>query len=82
MEPEPDLIIRAAVAADEAQWRRLWTDFNAFHGVRLPESVASANWRRIGDEAAPVGCLVAVEDGEMVGLRPTTCCTCTPGAST
>jgi GNAT superfamily N-acetyltransferase len=68
MEPEPDLIIRAAVAADEGQWRRLWTDFNAFHGVRLPERVANATWQRIRDEAAPMGCFVAVEDGEVVGL--------------
>ena len=68
MELKPHLIIRAPVAADESEWRSLWTAFNAFHGVRLPQRVADATWARILDPDVPLGCLVAVEDGEMAGL--------------
>ena len=68
MELKPQLTIRAPVAADEGEWRSLWTAFNAFHGVRFPERVADANWDRILDPDAPLGCLVAVENGELAGL--------------
>ena len=68
MELKAQLTIRAPVATDEGEWRSLWTAFNAFHGVRLPERVADANWGRILDPDAPMGGLVAVEDGKLVGL--------------
>jgi GNAT superfamily N-acetyltransferase len=66
------VIIRAAARHDYAQWRPLWDSYNAFydrHGATaLPEAIVQATWARFFDGAEPMHCLVAEQDGALLGL--------------
>lgn len=63
-----ELTIRPAAAADEQDWRRLWTAFNAFHGATLSEETTAITWSRILDPASPVAALIVVENGRTVAI--------------
>ena len=60
--------IRDAVAADAAEWRRLWDLYNAFYEHAVSEAVTAATWRRILDPGSSVLARVAVRDTAMVGF--------------
>ncbi|MCV2870438.1 GNAT family N-acetyltransferase [Defluviimonas sp. WL0002] len=62
------LVIRDAVAADEAGWRRLWSEFLTFYDKDLPDSVTSRTWARIMDPAHPMSLRLAELDGAPTGF--------------
>ena len=63
------LTLTPVTAADEADWRRLWTGYLDFYQTALPEAVYAQTFRRIvtGDHPGPYG-LLALRDGQAVGL--------------
>src|SRR6185312_787281 len=64
--------IRPIRRADYEEWRPLWDGYNAFYGrsgaTSLPEEITHVTWERFFDAAEPVHALVAVEEGNLVGL--------------
>lgn len=64
--------VRQVERQDYAQWRPLWDGYNAFYGregaTALPETITEATWGRFFKADEPVRCLVAEEDGALVGL--------------
>ena len=66
------VLIRAAERSDYAAWRVLWDGYNAFYGragdTALPEEVTAATWERFFAPAEPVQCLLAEQEGQVVGL--------------
>lgn len=63
------LVVRPLAEADEPEWRRLWTDYLTFYGTQVPETVyASTLARLIGNEPYDPKGLIAVLDGQAVGL--------------
>ena len=62
------IIIRDPTLADETAWRELWSQYNSFYKVNIPEAVTAHTWRRILDPASPVYGRLAVIDGEIVGF--------------
>ncbi|TPW30723.1 GNAT family N-acetyltransferase [Pararhizobium mangrovi] len=65
-----DLRIRPLDAADEAEWRRLWTGYLAFYESEVAEDIYAETFRRItGDDGPFEPCgLIAERNGEAVGL--------------
>ncbi|MEM7694813.1 MAG: GNAT family N-acetyltransferase [Pseudomonadota bacterium] len=63
------MMIRAITAADEADWRRLWTAYLAFYEAEVAEVVYATTFSRLlsDDGMAPRGRLALV-DGVAVGL--------------
>ncbi|MGB7260726.1 MAG: GNAT family N-acetyltransferase [Albidovulum sp.] len=63
------LTLRPLVAADEAEWRRLWHDYLAFYKTEMPEEVyASTFSRMITGGAGEFRGLIALWGGKPVGL--------------
>lgn len=63
------LIIRPLRAEDEAQWRRLWTDYLAFYESTVPEEVYQTTFERmLSDGEYEPSALIAELDGTPVGL--------------
>jgi GNAT superfamily N-acetyltransferase len=62
------LEIRDAKPEDEADWRRLWTGYNIFYKVMVPDEVTDATWRRVLDPASALFMRAAVLDGRLVGF--------------
>lgn len=62
------MVVRDARAADEADWRGLWTGYTAFYGAAVPEAVTAGTWARILDPEAPVFARLAEADGAVVGF--------------
>ncbi|MGU3495571.1 N-acetyltransferase family protein [Xanthobacteraceae bacterium A53D] len=62
------VIVRAPVAADEAEWRRLWAGYNDFYNADVPEAATAHTWRRLLDPASPVFGLMAELDGRLAGM--------------
>ena len=61
--------IRPLRAEDEADWRRLWTDYLTFYKTTLPEAVYQSSFKRLlGDDPQDFSGLLAVYDGQPVGL--------------
>ena len=64
--------IRQIAENDYAQWRPLWDGYNTFYGsfdaTALPEEITQQTWRRFFDDAEPVHCLVAEQDGKIAGI--------------
>jgi GNAT superfamily N-acetyltransferase len=55
-------VIRDPQVADEGDWRRLWSGYNAFYEAEIPEAVTSATWRRMLDPMSAIfGRLVLFE---------------------
>lgn len=63
------LEIRPLLPGDEAEWRRLWTDYLAFYETVLPEKIYALTWKRLmsGDPHEYSG-FVALKEGRPVGL--------------
>lgn len=60
------------VAAHKPAWLDLWSQYNSFYGRRgetaLSPEVIDTTWKRLLDPAIPIAGLVAVREGELVGL--------------
>lgn len=69
MTTAPSVTIRPVQAGDEADWRRLWTDYLTFYKSSVPEAVYSSTFARLlGDDPQDFHGFVAVQDGVVVGL--------------
>jgi len=66
--PHSTIIIRDPAATDETAWRSLWSQYNAFYEVDIPEAVTARTWHRILDPAAAMFGRLAASDGEIVGF--------------
>ncbi|MFZ3359329.1 MAG: GNAT family N-acetyltransferase [Xanthobacteraceae bacterium] len=62
------MLIRDPAPADETAWRDLWSHYNAFYRVSIPEAVTARTWLRILDPASPIFARLAVIDGAVVGF--------------
>ena len=62
------VIVREAVAADEAGWRTLWDAYLHFYHMDLAPGVTAATWARILDPAGGIGMRVAEEEGTLLGF--------------
>ncbi|MCA0043609.1 GNAT family N-acetyltransferase [Celeribacter litoreus] len=63
------LNIRPLTAADEAEWRELWSGYLTFYESEVSEEVYTTTFRRLIDpEHTERGALVAEKDGKLVGL--------------
>jgi len=64
-----DVTIRPLRASDEADWRRLWTDYLTFYRSGVSEEVYATTFARlIGDDPHDFHGLVAEQGGTIVGL--------------
>lgn len=64
-----DLVIRPLTPADEAEWRRMWTEYLAFYETELPEEIYQSTFARLlGDDPQDFSCLIAQHQGKPVGL--------------
>ena len=62
--PQQPALLRYPTPADETAWRELWSQYNAFYDVSIPEAVTARTWQRILDPASAIfGRLAAVDDG-------------------
>jgi ribosomal protein S18 acetylase RimI-like enzyme len=62
------MIIRDPSAQDEAAWRRLWSAYNAFYSVTLPDTVTQQTWQRILDPHSAIFARLAEDHGEVIGF--------------
>ncbi len=61
--------IRPLAAADEVEWRRLWTGYLEFYETSVTEEVYRTTFARLlGDDAQDYHGLVAEQDGKPIGL--------------
>jgi len=61
--------IRPLTAADEADWRRLWTGYLEYYETSVPDEVYRTTFGRLlGDDPHDYHGLVAVQGGRLVGL--------------
>lgn len=61
--------IRPLTSADEAEWRRLWTDYLTFYEASVDDAVYASTFARLlGDDPADFSCLLAWVEGRPVGL--------------
>ncbi len=61
-------LIRPAVPADEAAWRKLWLGYCDFYGIALADAVTARTWGRILDPDSGVLCIVAEVEGQVYGF--------------
>ncbi|MFY9694091.1 MAG: GNAT family N-acetyltransferase [Xanthobacteraceae bacterium] len=66
--PDTPIIIRDPSAADEMAWRELWSGYNAFYEVNIPEAVTAHTWHRLLDPASSIFGRLAITDGEVAGF--------------
>ena len=65
----PTPLIRPLRAADQADWRRLWTGYLKFYQTSVPEEVYASTFARLlGDDARDFNALVAEVDSQLLGL--------------
>ena len=61
--------IRPLQASDQAEWRRLWTDYLAFYKTSVTEPVYASTFARLlGDDRQDFSALVAEGDNGLLGL--------------
>ena len=61
--------IRPLAAADEAEWRRLWTGYLEFYEASVSEEVYRTTFARLlGDDDQDYHGLVAERDGKPIGI--------------
>lgn len=69
---EQPLVVRPIAATDLEAWARLWAGYNAFYGregaTALAPAITQATWQRFFDPAEPVFALVALRQGQLLGL--------------
>lgn len=64
-----NLEIRPLCAADEPEWRRLWTGYLEYYESTLPEEVYQSSFNRmLSDEDNEFEGLIALLDGKPIGL--------------
>ena len=69
MTPPDSPLIRAVTAADEPEWRRLWTGYLDYYETKLPEAVYASTFARLLSGAAgEYRGLIAIASGKPVGL--------------
>jgi len=66
--PEWTTFIRDPAAADETAWRGLWSEYNAFYEISIPEAVTARTWQRILDPASAIFSRLAIVNGEVAGF--------------
>ena len=63
------ITIRAISAADEPEWRRLWTAYLTYYETSVPEAVYASSFARLlGDDPQDFTGLIAEIDGKPCGL--------------
>jgi GNAT superfamily N-acetyltransferase len=66
------VVIRHPERSDYEQWRPLWDQYNAFYNragtTALSADITQMTWSRFFNPNEPVSCLVADQDGRLVGL--------------
>lgn len=63
------ITIRPLRPEDQADWRRLWTGYLEYYKTTVPEVVYQTTFARLlGDDPRDFNCLVAEQDGRLVGL--------------
>jgi len=62
------MIIRDPLPQDEAAWTRLWSAYNGFYEVTLPETVTQHTWRRILDPHSAIFARLAEDQGNVIGF--------------
>jgi len=66
------LNVRPIRPDDYAQWLPLWDGYNQFYGrsgpTALSDEITATTWARFFDEMEPVHCLVAEQEGRLIGL--------------
>lgn len=68
----PTMTIRNVARADHDQWLTLWDGYNAFYQRVGPTALSSAvtetTWARFFDSYEPIHCIVAEENGTLIGI--------------
>ena len=67
-EQQGDLVIRPFQADDRAAWEPLWQGYLTFYKTSLAPEVTQTTWKRLLDPSEPMHGLVALLDGEVVGI--------------
>jgi GNAT superfamily N-acetyltransferase len=62
------IVIRNPVAADEGDWRQLWSGYNAFYKTLVPDAVTTATWQRILDPESAIFGRLAILDARVIGF--------------
>jgi GNAT superfamily N-acetyltransferase len=63
------IAIRHAKPEDEAQWRDLWHGYNVFYKApKITEEITASTWKRILSADSAIDCLVAEENGTLLGF--------------
>ena len=60
--------VRLARPNDFDAWLPLWTGYNTFYQRTLPIEITRITWQRFFDHYEPMHCLVAEQDGRLLGL--------------
>lgn len=64
-----NLIIRPVTAADQADWRRLWSAYLDYYETSVEDAIYVSSFARLlGDDPRDFSGLVAELDGRLVGL--------------
>jgi len=61
-------ILRDPQTSDETSWRKLWSGYNGFYEVQIPENVTMATWKRMLDPRSPIFGRLAVVQTVVVGF--------------
>ena len=62
------ITIRDLAPGDRAQWDPLWQGYLEFYQTKLADEVTELTFQRLLDPAEPMFALVAVRDGELIGV--------------
>jgi hypothetical protein len=60
--------IKAVENSDFDRWLPLWIGYQRFYAVDLPEAATMETWARFLDASEPVHAVIAVADGNALGL--------------
>ena len=60
--------VREIQPTDRPQWDVLWQGYLTFYKITLPQATTETTWSRFFDAAEPVHCLVAEDNGQLLGL--------------
>ncbi len=60
--------VRALQPGDRAAWEPLWQGYLRFYDTELPDDLTDLTWRRLLDDAEPMGALGAFAGANLVGI--------------
>ncbi len=60
--------IRPLAPQDSAAWRRLWAGYLRFYRAEVPQAATDATFERLLDPDSDMACLVAEQDGQVIGI--------------